>query len=144
MSTIELKQFIRETAQNLGFSKIGIAPAQPHPLYEKHLLSWLEKDYHATMSWMKKRSHERGNIHNYFPNAKSVISVALNYFTGTAANKKDTGKISNYAWGNDYHIVLKNKLYQINKNRNEKNETWQKAIEINDIAHKGYEILKNS
>ena len=113
LSTIELKQFIRETTQNLGFSKIGIAPAQPHPLYEKHLSSWLEKDYHATMSWMKKRSHERGNIHNYFPEAKSVISLALNYFTGTVSNMEDVGKISNYAWGNDYHDLIKPRLYQV-------------------------------
>ena len=95
MSAIELKQFIRETAQNLGFSKIGIAPAQPHLPSERHLLSWIEKNYHATMSWMEKRSHERGNIHNYFPEAKSVISLALNYFTGTASKIKDVGKISN-------------------------------------------------
>jgi len=43
-----------------------------------------------------------------------------------------------------FESIGKKSLLLINKNRNEKNETWQKAIEINDIAHKGYEILKNS
>ena len=113
MSTFELKRFIRETAQNLGFSKIGIAPANPDPLTAKKLNTWLEKDYHSTMTWMEKRSSERENIHNYFPNAKSVISVALNYFTGTASNKKDAGKISNYAWGDDYHSLIKPRLFQL-------------------------------
>ena len=65
------------------------------------------------MSWMEKRSDERGNIHNYFPEAKSVISLALNYFTGTASKIKDVGKISNYAWGNDYHDLIKPRLYQV-------------------------------
>ena len=113
MSTIELKQFIRETAQNLGFSKIGIAPAKPESLAEKKLNTWLGKGYHSTMLWMEKRSDERGNIHNYFPEAKSIISVAINYFTGTASKQKDAGKISNYAWGDDYHSLIKPRLYQL-------------------------------
>ncbi len=113
MSAIELKQFIRKTAQNLGFSKIGIAPAKADPLSKKQLNTWLDNDYHATMVWMEKRSDERGNIQNYFPEAKSVISLALNYFTGTASNMEDVGKISNYAWGNDYHELMKPRIYQL-------------------------------
>ena len=101
------------TAQNMGFSKIGIAPAKPDPLSEKQLTIWLDRNYHATMLWMEKRSDKRGNIHNYFPKAKSVISLALNYFTGTSSNIEDVGKISNYAWGNDYHELMRPKLYQL-------------------------------
>ena len=112
MSTIELNQFIRETAHNLGFSKIGIAPANPDPLSEKQLTTWLDYGYHATMNWMEKRAGERGNIHNYFPEAKSVISLALNYFTGTSSNSANVGKVSNYAWGDDYHELMKPRLYQ--------------------------------
>ena len=112
MSTIELNQFIRETAQNLGFSKIGIAPANPDPLSGKLLNSWLGNGYQANMNWMEKRSGERGNIHNYFPEAKSVISLALNYFTGTSSNSANIGKVSNYAWGDDYNELMKPRLYQ--------------------------------
>ena len=43
-----------------------------------------------------------------------------------------------------FESIGKKSLLLINKNRNEKNETWEKAIEINDIAHKGYDILKSS
>ena len=70
MSTIELKQFIRETAQNLGFSKIGIAPAKPDPLSKKQLTIWLEKDYHATMNWMTTNKGKRTNISNYYSQSK--------------------------------------------------------------------------
>ena len=113
MSPTELNQFIREHAEKLGFSKIGIAAAKPDPLSEKRLNSWLDSGYHATMHWMEKRSGERGNIQNYYPEAKSVISVAINYFTGTALNHKNIGKISNYAWGDDYHDLMKPKLTQL-------------------------------
>ena len=67
------------------------------------------------MHWMEKRYAERGNIHNYYPEAKSVISVAINYFTGTALNQKNIGKISNYAWGDDYHDLIKPRLHQLLK-----------------------------
>ena len=65
------------------------------------------------MHWMRNRSSERSNILNYYPNAKSVISVGLNYFTGNTSTQKDVGKISNYAWGDDYHDIIKPRLYQL-------------------------------
>jgi len=113
LSAAELNQFIRQTAGQLGFSKIGIAPAKTDLLLEKKLSNWLNHNYHATMYWMESRASERSNILNYYPDAKSVISVGLNYFTGTASNQKDGGKISNYAWGDDYHDIIKPRLYQL-------------------------------
>ena len=124
----ELKQFIRVTAHNLGFSKIGITPAKPDPISEKKLTTWLGKDYHSTMRWMEIKSDERGNIHNYYPQAKSVISLALNYFTGTASRLEDVGKISNYAWGDDYHDLIKPRLYKL------LNEIKSVYPEVNGIA----------
>ena len=128
MSTTELNQFIRDTAQNLGFTKIGIASAKPDPLSKKKLTSWLDKNYHGTMHWINKRANERENIHNYYPEAKSVISLALNYFTGTASNMEYGGKISNYAWGDDYHEIIKSRLYQLLK------EIKSVYPEVNGIA----------
>ena len=78
MSTFELKQFILETAQNLGFSKIGIAPAKPETLTENKLHSWLGNNYHATMTWMEKRSSERGNIQTY---NRRFINRQFNFFS---------------------------------------------------------------
>ena len=52
------------------------------------------------MKWIDDRKDERGNIHTYFKQAKSIISVALNYYTGvTQKNIKSDYKFSNYAWG---------------------------------------------
>ena len=74
MTNTELKQFILKTAYNLGFSKVGIAPALPDPLLKKHLYSWLKNNYHATMKWMDNRFIERSDLLNYYPECKSIIS----------------------------------------------------------------------
>ena len=128
MSTIELNQFIRETAQDLGFSKLGIAPATPEQQSTNRLDSWLTKGYHSTMYWMGKRADERGDIGKYYPEAKSVISLGLNYFTGNVSSEPDVGKISNYAWGDDYHDIIKSRLYQL------LGEIKSKFPKINGIA----------
>ena len=65
------------------------------------------------MSWMKTRSEERRNIYKYSPEAKSVISLSMNYFTGNSSTNKNIGKISNYAWGDDYHQIIKPRLYEL-------------------------------
>ncbi len=101
---------IKRFGKDIGFSIIGIAKAEFIPDSSKNLNNWLDNGYHASMKWMDKRKNERENIHNYFPEAKSVISVGLNYFSGNATKKDGSGKISNYAWGDDYHIVMKKKL----------------------------------
>ena len=113
MSTVELSQFIRTSAKNLGFSKMGIAQATAKQQSANRLDSWLQKGYHSTMQWMEKRADERGDIGKYYPEAKSVISLGLNYFTGNASPHPDVGKISNYAWGDDYHDLIKSRLYNL-------------------------------
>ena len=70
----------------------------------------------GTMNWMEKRKDERGNIFNYFTEVKSVISVGLNYYSGHDQNDlKSNYKFSNYAWGDDYHHIIKSKLYELMK-----------------------------
>ena len=113
MSKFELSQFIRTSAEDLGFSKLGIAPATSKQQSKNRLDSWLQKGYHSTMRWMAKRANERGDICNYYPEAKSVISLGLNYFTGNASPHPNVGKISNYAWGDDYHDLIKSRLYNL-------------------------------
>ena len=64
------------------------------------------------MNWIVNRQDERKNVFKYFPEVKSIISVGLNYFTGRAERNNKKSGISNYAWGDDYHDILKNKLFQ--------------------------------
>ena len=105
---------IKEKVKQLGFQKVGIARARECPEDQRNLNLWLEEGRNGTMEWIKTRKEERGNLFNYFPEAKSVISVGLNYYVGT--KQKDLNadyKFSNYAWGDDYHNVLKEKLFEL-------------------------------
>ena len=80
------------------------------------------------MRWMEQRADERGDIGTYYPEAKSVISLGLNYFTGNASPDPDVGKISNYAWGDDYHDLIKSRLYILLR------KIKSKYPEVNGIA----------
>ena len=105
---------IKKKAEELGFQKVGIARAEKTPKEKSDLDSWLMQGNHASMAWMMNRKDERGNIHKYFPEARSVIAVGMNYYTGNDQNDlRSDYKFSNYAWGDDYHTVLKKQLYQL-------------------------------
>lgn len=107
---------IKKKAIELGFQKVGVAKAGETLVEKGNLESWLNKGNHASMKWMKKRKDERGNIHTYFPEARSVISVGMNYYVGK--NQDDCNsdyKFSNYAWGDDYHHILKKQLFLLLK-----------------------------
>ena len=101
---LELTKNIKNKAYELGFEKIGIAKPDFFSKDSERLNKWLSLGYHGKMEWMKKRVDERENIYNYFPEARSIISLGLNYFHGNSTNEY---KISNYAWGKDYHEVIK-------------------------------------
>ena len=105
---------IKKKAIELGFQKVGITEAAETIPEQNNLESWLRKKNHANMDWMERRSEERGNIHKYFPEARSVISVGMNYYTGlNQENLNSDYKFSNYAWGDDYHLVLKKQLFSL-------------------------------
>ena len=105
---------IKKKAEELGFQKVGIARAEKTPQEKSDLDSWLMQGNHASMTWMMNRKDERGNIHTYFPEARSVIAVGMNYYTGKNQDDlRSDYKFSNYAWGDDYHTVLKKQLYQL-------------------------------
>ncbi|MBH31012.1 MAG: tRNA epoxyqueuosine(34) reductase QueG [Candidatus Marinimicrobia bacterium] len=106
----ELTEKIRHRAVELGFQKVGFADALYSQRDEARLLEWLALGYHATMGWMFNRKNERGDIKEYFPEARSVVAVGMNYFHGEASGEM---KISNYAWGDDYHDVLKERLREL-------------------------------
>ncbi|MAD51107.1 MAG: tRNA epoxyqueuosine(34) reductase QueG [Candidatus Marinimicrobia bacterium] len=109
-----LSQSIKKKALELGFQKVGIAKAEGTPEAKSNLYNWLNSGSHATMDWMAKREEERGDIQTYFPEARSVISVGINYFSGHSQSElKANFKFSNYAWGDDYHDVLKKRLFQL-------------------------------
>ncbi len=80
MKPERFSDFIKNKAEQLGFQKIGITAAKPMPAQKYNLETWLKDGFHAEMGWMEKRSDERGDIFSYFPDAKTIISVGMNYY----------------------------------------------------------------
>ena len=105
---------IKEKAIELGFHKVGIAKAAKTEQEQERLDEWLDQKKHADMEWIENRKSERGNIFNYFSEAKTVISLGMNYYVGKDQSDLTSDfKFSNYAWGDDYHLVIKSKLFSL-------------------------------
>lgn len=109
-----LSEQIKQKALEIGFHKIGIARAGALTSERSHLEKWLEDGFHGEMAWMEREPEKRTDPRILFPPAQSVIVVGLNYYTPHEhENDPDKGKISRYAWGDDYHDVLKDKLREL-------------------------------
>ncbi len=114
MDKHQLSRFIKDKSLEIGFHKTGIARAEKLPGSD-YLKEWLAKGKHGTMHWMENYLEKRLDVTKLFPGAKSVVAVALNYYSPQKhSTQKEHGKISRYAWGEkDYHKILKKKLKQL-------------------------------
>ena len=106
-----LARQIKERALLEGFNKVGIVGAQSLDDEGRRLRQWLGRGYHGEMAWMARDVEKRVSPSAIFPHARSVVVVALNYFTPHEHQQSHTtGKVSRYAWGDDYHDVVREKL----------------------------------
>ena len=107
-------QAIKERALAERFHKVGIIRAEPLAEEAPRLKEWLARGYHGAMSWMARDVEKRLDPRELFPEARSIVVVALNYYTPDQHHENsDSGKVSRYAWGDDYHDVLKTKLQSL-------------------------------
>ena len=111
---LSLTEKIKQKAHEIGFHKIGIARAETLEREGERLKKWLAEDFHGEMKWMEREPEKRADPRLIFEDAKSVVVVALNYFTPHEHEEDDSkGKVSRYAWGDDYHDVVKEKLREL-------------------------------
>lgn len=102
---------IRE-AKAAGFDLVGFAKAEQLTAETKKLEEWLRKGYQSGMEYMERNLDKRKDVRKILPEAKSVISLGLNYYTNeNYSNEPGKGKVSRYAWGTDYHLVIWEKLW---------------------------------
>lgn len=105
-------QFIKAESKRLGFLSCGISKAGFLEKEAPRLENWLNKNQHGKMSYMENHFDKRLNPTLLVDDAKSVISVLLNYFPEHTQND-NSYKISKYAYGQDYHWVIKEKLKEL-------------------------------
>lgn len=101
---------IKDYAYSLGFDACGICKAEPIELEEQqHFKDWISHSYHADMDYMARNSEKRCNPTLLVEGSRSVISVALNYYPETK-QLQENPQFAYYAYGKDYHDVVKSKL----------------------------------
>ena len=106
-------QLIKAEAQKLGFLFCGIAKAEFLEQEAPRLESWLQKGMHGEMAYMENYFDKRLDPRLLVDGAKSVISLGLNYYSDNQQADSSAPKISKYAFGADYHTVIKDKLKQL-------------------------------
>jgi len=117
---------LKQKAQSLGFHKVGIAAVDTSAdnSARQYLEAWLAQGYQAQMTWMD--NSRRLDIRACMPEVKSVISVALNYYTPHQRPEgTEYAKISRYSWGRDYHKVMHKKLKALTSWLQEQGENIQ-------------------
>lgn len=113
---------IKTHALALGFDLCGIAPAAALPELTR-LREWLDRGYAGGMAYLHHSAETRADIRKFLPTARSVIVTGTVYYTGNGAPETDQadggasaggpaprGRIARYAWGEDYHVVLAERL----------------------------------
>ena len=103
---------IKEAAQRLGFELVGMSPLRPAP-HAQSFAQWLREGLAGNLDYMQRTESLRRDPRELVPWAVSIISVGMNYYSGYSRpvdSSEPRGWISRYAWGDDYHNVMKGKL----------------------------------
>ena len=111
-----LSQHIQARAHKLGFELIGITPAAQSETIARYR-QWIENGYAGKMGYLEKHLPLKVDVRQLLAEAKSVISLAMNYYTldppKALAEDPARGQISRYAWGDDYHDVIRQRLSEL-------------------------------
>lgn len=131
MSPIERAARIKEIALQAGFDRAGIARAERVP-HAGFLAEWLERGCAGGMAYLHRNRETRENPAGMLTGAKSILVVALNYYQASPQIDADVpphGRIARYAWGDDYHDVLRERLRKLVETlRRELNEPFDSRI----------------
>lgn len=106
-------ELIKQEAQRLGFDTIGFAKAEFMDEEARRLEMWLQQGLHGTMQYMENHFDLRVDPTKLVVGAKSVICLTYNYYTEQEQIDTEAPKISKYAYGKDYHFVIKEKLKEL-------------------------------
>ena len=104
---------IRNEAYRLGFEFVGIAKAEQMTEEARRLEAWLNQGFHGKMSYMANHFDKRIDPRKLVEGAKSVITLTYNYFTDEKQEDPEAPKVARYAYGKDYHYVVKDKLKEL-------------------------------
>ncbi|QGY43564.1 tRNA epoxyqueuosine(34) reductase QueG [Maribellus comscasis] len=105
-----LSNIIKSKAKDLGFLECAILPVQELADEKEHFQKWLNKEMHGKMAYMARNLEKRLNPELLYENAKTIIVVLQNYYPKATQKDETAPVLSKYAYGTDYHFVMKDKL----------------------------------
>ncbi len=104
------KDGIVALARELGFALCRVAPADTPP-HAAEFRRWIEEQQNGEMDWLARNAHRRTSPEAVLPGARSVVTLALNYWQGgDDAARPGFGRVARYAWGDDYHDTMQERL----------------------------------
>ena len=103
-------KLVKEAAYKLGFEFVGIAKAEKMEEESRNLEEWLKNGMHGKMQYMENHFEKRTDPTKLVEGAKSVITLLYNYFPAEQQEDSTAPKLAKYAYGKDYHFVIKDKL----------------------------------
>jgi len=109
----EISKDIKEKALQLGFADCGFSKAGRLTGEDERLRNWLDRGYHARMDYMARHFEKRTDPQLLVEGARSVISLLLNYYTDKLQQDLHAPVLSKYAYGKDYHFVMKEKMNRL-------------------------------
>ncbi len=109
----QYSQLIKKHAKRLGFLSCGISNAGFLEEEAPRLEQWLQQGHHGSMTYMERNFDKRLDPTKLVPGAKSVVSLLYNYYPKNTQSDPTAPKISKYAYGKDYHVVIKDKLFEL-------------------------------
>src|SRR5581483_10504189 len=102
-------ELIKETALQLGFDAVATTSVDALTIDGERFRDWLEKGYHAGMAYMARNPELQYHPADLFEGARSIITLAIGY-SSSEPQTKSGGRVARYAWGEDYHNVVKERL----------------------------------
>ncbi|HZR47608.1 MAG TPA: tRNA epoxyqueuosine(34) reductase QueG [Candidatus Manganitrophaceae bacterium] len=112
-----LTKRIKETALALGFHRVGITSSDPVESDQHRFAEWLADGFSGEMAYLAKDPEIRSDPKRRFPEARSVVCLALSYYrelpSADPSTPPSAGKVARYAWGEDYHKVIEEKLERL-------------------------------
>ena len=131
----EARRILQRRAREAGFDLVGVARAEPLEQGGKRLKEWQEAGMAADMGYMHRPVELLSNPRKLQKSAKSVVSLGVSYYPGDhPENAEGGGRVARYAWGRDYHEVIKERLFRLREELEEELEVRIKARGFTDAV----------
>lgn len=136
-------EYISNLVSSYGFDLVGFAEANELETEAQRLTDWLDKGYQAGMTYMKRNLDKRKDVKKILSTAKSILSLGMNYYSPNEYSEQNNrGKVSRYAWGKDYHLVIWGKLDKIISELKDKEPKFEAAsyVDTGPVMDKAWAV----